>query len=185
MVGKKAIRKHIQQLASSNDFSAEDAHANATLLEFIKQHPIGRVFAYLPLEDEVDLRPFLSEIQKITAIALPRCNADLTLDFILIEKDWHTETKSGSYGILEPFGHNIVVPARGDLMLVPGVAFTMDGKRLGRGKGFYDRYLAVHGNVQTIGICRSYQAQEDLPLEPWDLKVDQLLCAGNLYTCLA
>lgn len=68
----------------------------------------------------------------------------------------------------------INVPA---LMLVPGLVFTADGKRLGRGRGFYDRTLSVIPScVKTIGVCKKSQLVQDIPMEAHDKKVMQVLC---------
>lgn len=62
------------------------------------------------------------------------------------------------------------------LMLVPGLAFTKDGKRLGRGAGFYDRALSVLPKcVKTIGICKKSQIVDDIPMEEHDMKVQEVL----------
>jgi len=62
------------------------------------------------------------------------------------------------------------------IMLVPGLAFTKDGKRLGRGKGFYDRSLAsVPDCVQTLGICKKSQLLDDIPTENHDKRVQKVL----------
>lgn len=62
------------------------------------------------------------------------------------------------------------------LMLVPGVAFTPDGRRLGRGGGWYDRAIeALPECVETVGICAKERLLEDLPSEPHDMKVSGVL----------
>lgn len=175
----------MKEKAGIGDYTKEDALANSALLHYLQEHRFPRIFAYLPLLDEVDIRPFLTEIQESTSIALPRCKADSTMDFILMERTWEESTKSGSFGILEPIGNRIVQPTETDLILVPGMAFNPKGERLGRGKGFYDKYLSGYGPVHTLGICRSYQLMEEIPIESWDLCVDVLLCGGVLQACLA
>ncbi len=65
-----------------------------------------------------------------------------------------------------------------DLLVVPGVAFTFGGARLGRGKGFYDRYLsqpALH--ACCVGVCFAHQMVADLPVEPHDRGMDAV-CFG-------
>lgn len=60
-----------------------------------------------------------------------------------------------------------------DLLVVPGVAFTREGARLGRGKGYYDRYLAqdeVH--AYCVGVCFAHQLVDELPVEPHDRAMD-------------
>jgi 5-formyltetrahydrofolate cyclo-ligase len=62
-----------------------------------------------------------------------------------------------------------------DLVLVPGVAFTKKGDRLGMGKGYYDRYLEGVCNLPKLGIAFSEQILETLPVEPHDQGLDGVL----------
>lgn len=63
-------------------------------------------------------------------------------------------------------------PAEIDLLVVPGVAFAPIGSRLGRGRGYYDRYLAQPGfRAATVGVCYRHQLVDDLPAEPHDRPV--------------
>lgn len=61
------------------------------------------------------------------------------------------------------------------VVLVPGLAFTREGARLGRGAGFYDRFLAAHPRALRIGIGFSEQLTDRLPVEPLDQAMDMLL----------
>lgn len=81
----------------------------------------------------------------------------------------------GAHGILEPTGEP-VDPADIDLVVVPGLAFTVDGGRLGRGGGHYDRFLAGLP-VATVGVCFAEQLVDELPLDPHDVRVDVVLAA--------
>jgi 5-formyltetrahydrofolate cyclo-ligase len=61
------------------------------------------------------------------------------------------------------------------LMLTPGLAFGPSGSRLGRGGGYYDRFLALHGNkIQTIGLSFESQFRDDIPMEDFDRPLDGL-----------
>jgi 5-formyltetrahydrofolate cyclo-ligase len=67
-----------------------------------------------------------------------------------------------------------------DLVIVPGLAFTVDGKRLGHGRGYYDRFLYEyeerHGHrPRTIGLALRAQLLDDLPMERWDRRLDLVL----------
>jgi 5,10-methenyltetrahydrofolate synthetase len=81
----------------------------------------------------------------------------------------------GQYGIREPGGHCIAIPSnRLDLILVPGVAFDAYGRRLGRGKGFYDQLLeSVRGT--TCGVAFDEQIVEAVPVEPHDVYLNCIL----------
>ena len=63
-------------------------------------------------------------------------------------------------------------------MVVPGVAFAEDGRRLGRGKGYYDRYLSrAEFRAFTVGVCYGCQLRGDIPAEPHDKKVSMVVVA--------
>ena len=63
-----------------------------------------------------------------------------------------------------------------DVVIVPGLAFTADGHRLGQGGGWYDRFLGeLHTSCVTIGVCFAEQVLTDLPREPHDVVLDRLV----------
>ncbi len=120
------------------------------------------------------------------------------MDFQFVEKNPVEETEAGTHGIFEPrpscekadiekifeefFGEEIVV-------LVPGLAFTKDGFRLGRGGGYYDRFLEeiqkicaadenakdLKRRAKIIGVCYGAQIVESVPHEEHDARVDIVL----------
>ena len=83
---------------------------------------------------------------------------------------------SGAMGISEPDGDVPVEPSEIDVMVLPGLAFTPDCKRLGRGKGYYDRYMSREGfHAYTIGICHTVQLLDTLPVESHDKSIDEVI----------
>ena len=67
-------------------------------------------------------------------------------------------------------------PQLPDLVVVPGVAFTADGQRLGQGGGWYDRFLPGIGDLtRTVGVCFSEQIRDELPTEDHDVSVGCVL----------
>ena len=84
--------------------------------------------------------------------------------------------EEGSFGIMEPQGRSMCSADEIDLMVLPGVAFSPSGVRLGRGKGYYDRYLARDGfRAFTIGVCYACQRRESLPREEYDRVVEMVI----------
>jgi 5-formyltetrahydrofolate cyclo-ligase len=81
----------------------------------------------------------------------------------------------GSHGIPEPAGPS-VDPGSIGLVLVPGLAFTVDGRRLGRGGGHYDRFLAQCG-APAVGVCFAEQLVDELPVERHDVAVSRVVAA--------
>ena len=80
----------------------------------------------------------------------------------------------GAYGITESTGPIVTDYDSIDLAIIPGRAFTPDGCRLGRGKGYYDRLLPLL-HCPKIGICFSFQILENIPNDTHDIKVDKVI----------
>ena len=82
------------------------------------------------------------------------------------------ELEPGYFNIPEP---PETTPApKGDLIIVPGVAFSKKGERLGYGGGFYDRFLEHH-KVYTIGVAYDFQIMNSLPTEEHDRKLNEII----------
>ena len=86
----------------------------------------------------------------------------------------------GRWGIWEPTDEAPLLSdySRLDLVVVPGVAFSSDGRRLGRGKSFYDRFLPLVPRAAFVGVCYPCQVVEQIPADPWDIGMD-IVCCGE------
>lgn len=133
------------------------------------------VMLYHPLWDEVDTRPMIQRaLASGKRVILPTVHGD---DIVAVEVTAATEWREGDFGILEP----VAPPYEGaiDLIVVPGVAFDRSGGRLGRGKGYYDRFLPKHPEAVRIGICFDFQLVESVPHEPFDLTMHAVIAEGG------
>ena len=85
--------------------------------------------------------------------------------------------RPGAFGIAEPGpAAEECLPQEIDLVVVPGVAFTADGARMGRGRGYYDRYLSQPALRATkVGVCYAHQLCDGLPTEPHDVAMDAVV----------
>ena len=94
-------------------------------------------------------------------------------DIIPVAYGKDTDFAVGDFNILEPQNE----PYHGDfdLIIVPGVAFDRKGNRIGRGRGYYDRFLCQHLEVKRIGICFYFQLVEEVPTEPLDIRMDEVI----------
>ena len=136
----------------------------------IKSARTVALFASLP--DEIDTSTLLQTLSREARIVLPRINGD-SMDFYPYAPE---AMQRGFMGISEPCGSEPVAPAEIDVMILPGVAFTPDGGRLGRGKGYYDKYLSRNGfRAHTIGICYPCQVVNSLPIEEHDRVLDRVV----------
>jgi hypothetical protein len=83
--------------------------------------------------------------------------------------------RRGPMNILEPAEAETVEPSEVTAWIVPGLAFTQDGKRLGYGGGWYDRLLADANDTLKIGVAHEFQIVDDLPHEPHDILLDRVV----------
>ena len=96
------------------------------------------------------------------------------MEFVTIDEG--TDFTETSFGVLEPNDGKVVQPDQIDLMIVPGIAFTRDGDRLGFGGGYYDRYLAKYKG-DTIGLALTTQIAEpgEWKTDQYDRRIDKII----------
>ena len=112
-------------------------------------------------------------------IILPRVSGPkLNLHFV----EHARELVAGSFGIFEPPEHARLAQAKADLILVPGLAFDRSGMRLGRGGGYYDRFLVGFEGLR-VGICFQEVVFDRIPFEPHDAMVDFLATPEGIISC--
>ena len=134
------------------------------------------ILFFAPLAGEPDIWPLLPE--KLAAgktVALPRFDAAKESYVAAVVKNPATDLLAGKFGVREPAAACPVVALNQlDFILVPGVAFNLNGRRLGRGKGFYDRLLhSVSG--ATCGVAFDEQIVDAIPVEPHDICLTHIL----------
>ncbi|HIW69999.1 MAG TPA: 5-formyltetrahydrofolate cyclo-ligase [Candidatus Limosilactobacillus merdipullorum] len=133
----------------------------------------------LSMSFELDTQPLIIHAQhKGKEVVVPRVIGKRQMEFVRLTEQ--TQFHESSFGVLEPLGDDVVGLYQIDLMVVPGVAFTSSGKRLGFGGGFYDTCLAKF-NHQTVSLAlRPQIASEDAwETQPYDQSVDRVLTVGD------
>jgi len=130
------------------------------------------IYGYIPMASEPDwLAPTWPEGK---TLAFPRTDQAGGMQFFCTQ-----EFQIGPWKAHEPVGDNLA-PAP-DLILVPGLAFDREGYRMGRGGGFYDRWLQKYPAVPKIGLCFSCQLVDQVPREPHDKQMDSLVTETHIY----
>ena len=137
------------------------------------------VALYLATDDEVNvdsLAPFLWERGIKTCVPF---YVSETRTYSLTLFDATSELEIAHYGIREPVLKRPVAAADVDLWIVPGLAFTRDGKRLGYGGGYYDRFLAAaKPSARSMAFAREWEILPDIPVEAHDCRIDEVVCIG-------
>ena len=136
------------------------------------------IAVYLASPQEIDLSPFIRKVLAMgVKVVAPRWNGE-TYELAVLKDLDEVHLRKGPMGILEPMEAEVVPPGEVAVWLVPGLAFTRDGKRLGYGGGWYDRLLAeAPKDSLRIGIAHAFQVVDDLPDEPHDILLSKLVLA--------
>lgn len=143
----------------------------------LKRHPrfvsARTLLLYHSLPDEVYTHRLMTETEDRTLL-LPQVvgNGEMKLRIYTGAGDM----REGLYHIMEPCGEIFDRYDEIDLAVIPGVAFDNKGHRLGRGKGYYDRFLPLIPKAYKIGICFSFQIVDNVPTEYTDIKMDEIVC---------
>ena len=170
---KKELRSTIKALKKQHSTDELDRQSEI-ICKKIEQHPdfvnAKTVMLYNALPDEVRTADLIARWRDKKTIVLPTVVGD---DIIPVALDSNTDFAVGDFNILEP--QNEPYDGGFDLIIVPGVAFDTKGNRMGRGKGYYDRFLAKHPTVKKIGICFDFQLVEHIPAEPHDIRMDEVV----------
>lgn len=134
----------------------------------------GPIAVYLASKEEIDLSDFIrAAISFGCEIVAPRWNGT---DYELVRVLDLAALVKGPHDILEPPAGPVVRPEDVRAWLVPGLAFTKDGSRLGYGGGWYDRLLArAAKSAPKIGIAYGFQLVDELPTEPHDIRLTSIL----------
>ena len=133
------------------------------------------VCIYAPLPHEVNLLPLLIESPR-RSYCFPRCLSGRRLSFHRVQKP-ESELAPAAMGILAPLPHlPAISPHEADAVIVPGVAFTREGKRLGYGGGYYDRFLPLlRQDTAIISLALPQQLVPHLPTDEHDIRIPHLI----------
>lgn len=159
-----------QSLRACETFLSHDIYAKAASL-----------LLYMPLRGEVDVRLIMERaISDGKRVALPRYVPETATYNAFFVSD--EPLAPGPFNILEPAMSNPAPLNRLDLTVAPGLAFDPRGRRLGRGKGFYDRLLSAASGLKC-GICFDEQLLAEIPVEPHDVALDFIATPTRWLDC--
>lgn len=134
------------------------------------------IFIYNSLSDEVNTSSFIQKWIDQKKFYLPVIKED---NLIFREYNASTQLSKSTLGILEPQSDDFFNYKTIDLVVIPGIAFDRKMNRLGRGKGYYDRFLKEI-KAPKMGICFDFQLYDQIPFSDLDVKMDYIVSENDL-----
>ena len=167
--------------------AAEKSAADAAICEKLKARRdigvmadtlnfVGALSVYLASPDEINIDPFIEYMLRAgVEVVAPRWNGE-TYELAKLKGLDEKKLRCGPMGIREPVDADVVEPKEVSAWIIPGLAFTRGGKRLGYGGGWYDRLLAsAPKDAAKIGVAYSFQIVDDFPAEPHDIPLTDVV----------
>ena len=132
------------------------------------------IMMYYSLDDEVNTHEAVDLlVAQGKRVVLPAVTGETTMELRCYEGP--NDLQGGFFHIMEPVGKPFTDYGEIDLIVVPGMGFDTRGNRLGRGKGYYDRFLARVPAIYKIGICFPFQKMPGIPTDENDIMMDEVL----------
>jgi 5-formyltetrahydrofolate cyclo-ligase len=172
VIDKAALRQRMRMVRDDvEDHLMRSVQLWAKVAEQPEYQQAHTVMAFVSFGNELDTDPLFARLAvEGKRLVLPRVEASG-----IVPADGDTPLIASKFGVLEPSGPPIDV-AEIDLVIVPGLAFTLAGDRLGYGRAYYDRFLPTVP-APSIGVCFSEQLVDEMPVEPHDVRVDMVVTA--------
>jgi 5-formyltetrahydrofolate cyclo-ligase len=176
---RQTMRTLEQQL--SDKYKAASSRAIcAHLLAMPEYQAADTVFCFVGSAKEIDTRPILEHALRAgKRLCVPLCTAPGIIE--LRELNSLDDLIPGTYGIMEPKANSTIVDTDDvDFAILPCLTCNHAGQRLGKGGGYYDRFLS-HYRGGTVLLCREKLIREEIPVEPHDYPVPWVLTERGLY----
>ena len=173
---KKALRRAIgekKRALTAVEIEARSAALAEKLFATRQYRHAGAVYAYLSFNQEVRTWPIIERAWADgKRVAVPKVVGD---EMVFVRLDRFDELTVSDFGVPEPAGDGPLADDGAALVLVPGLAFDPEGRRVGYGGGYYDRYLSRHPRHVTIALCYDFQLVDHIEAEAHDVPVDLVL----------
>ena len=174
---KKELRQHVREL--KKQYSKEQLiELSSPLIAKVEENKHVKkaqiIMLYYSLPDEVYTHNLVKKLAaKGKTVLLPVVVGDneMILRIYKSEKD----LRKGEFDIMEPVGEVFEELSKVETVIVPGMSFDSNNNRLGRGKGYYDRFLSKMQNAYKIGLCFDFQKSETIPTEQCDVKMNEVI----------
>jgi 5-formyltetrahydrofolate cyclo-ligase len=171
---------------SATEVTEKSRRITERLLAFPRFQQAGTVVLYSADENEVQTEAIWQAASaQGKVVHYPRITADRT-DLEFVRRSPNDRLIPSTFGILIPPGNDLLTGLQEtDVVLTPGVGFDRHGRRLGRGKGYYDRaFHRVLSGALRVALAYEFQVVQEVPAKPSDEPVDYIMTEASLIDCV-
>ncbi|MBE6098376.1 MAG: 5-formyltetrahydrofolate cyclo-ligase [Schwartzia succinivorans] len=179
---KTALEK--RRALSNTERTNHSSMIQKLLFDFSVFREAKRIFAFASMPDEVQTNEILAGMLEAgKEVAIPLITGPRKMEAAAFSD--MADLVPEKYGILtvKPEKRRILDPSELDFVLVPGVAFSKNGIRLGMGGGYYDDFLKRASSAYRLAVVYGCQVFDTVPQEPWDEQVDAILTEKGIDVC--
>ena len=182
---KKSVRESAKarRLAMSRSEVIEKSYAiSLSILESDFYKKARSVMLYMPIGNEVSTSLIKADAEENKKRLYYPVTSENTKEIKAYRVKEKTEFKKGGFSIPEPKNAKLASSEEIDLIIVPGVAFSKNGARVGFGKGCYDRFLK-NMKATKVGICYELQIFDGIQEDENDIRVDYVVTENGVIKC--
>ena len=175
---KKGLRQKMlamRRALSANETESRSSSLKENILSLPEYKNAKKIMAFLAMKGESNLDGFIRQaLLDGKEVYIPVCLPERQMEAGRLIDMAHFE--KGPLGLRNlPAGYEVTSPESLDLVLIPGLAVSQEGIRLGMGAGYYDRYLARVPFEKRVAALWDFQVIPDIPSEPFDQKIAKIV----------
>ena len=175
---KKGLRQKMlamRRALSANETESRSSSLKENILSLLEYKNAKKIMAFLAMKGESNLDGFIRQaLLDGKEVYIPVCLPERQMEAGRLIDMEHFE--KGPLGLRNlPAGYEVTSPESFDLVLIPGLAVSQEGIRLGMGAGYYDRYLARVPFEKRVAALWDFQVIPDIPSEPFDQKIAKIV----------
>ena len=181
---KKGLRQKMlamRRALSANETESRSSSLKENILSLPEYKNAKKIMAFLAMKGESNLDGFIRQaLLDGKEVYIPVCLPERQMEAGRLIDMEHFE--KGPLGLRNlPAGYEVTSPESLDLVLIPGLAVSQEGIRLGMGAGYYDRYLAAHPCLPTMAIAFDCQVLDEVPYDEHDIRPQILVTETSVY----
>lgn len=182
METKSAIRKEVyarRKAAAAEEIRENSGRIRDQVLKLPEFSRAEWIYVYIDCKNEVMTGEIIRKaLEQGKKVAAPRVEGREMKFYRITSRE---DLEPGSFGIQEPRQGLSEAEGGRILMIMPGVAFDRQRRRIGYGGGFYDRYLAGHPGIWTAALAFEFQMFSQVPWEETDILPDRVITEKRIY----